>query len=267
MPASKKLTTKKTSAKKTPAKKAVATKKAPAKKAPAKKSAPAKKAVATKKAPAKKAVATKKAPVKKAPVKKAPAKKAPAKKIVPNTKTPVKRVRDNTSYGQLGCAKAVWDNAPKIKGKDPEFYRKCHITGNALFRNCQGKAVEGGWDIDHCIPKALGGSDHIDNLKAVCYKKNREMGLSLRDKPESELLYHSMLREKHGIPIGRGSFRWSKTLIGRTFAVKELPTSKNYRSATLIEYTNLFAYVAFHDWPDFQVRIPRANDLFELVDV
>ena len=42
-----------------------------------------------------------------------------------------------------------------------------------------GEHTEMGWEIDHIIPKAKGGTDHINNLQALNTKVNRQKGDSL----------------------------------------------------------------------------------------
>lgn len=51
---------------------------------------------------------------------------------------------------------------------------KCHICHGALaFRNYGCLESRGAWEIDHSRPKAKGGSNHGNNLRAACISCNR----------------------------------------------------------------------------------------------
>jgi hypothetical protein len=72
------------------------------------------------------------------------------------------------SYGQPNCKNSVWNKGEKIRGLDPNIWRN-DIFGNKINYNEHGKVTKYGWDIDHYIPKAKGGSNDISNLFAVHY--------------------------------------------------------------------------------------------------
>lgn len=75
----------------------------------------------------------------------------------------------------------VWDKAKKVRGKDPDKYRK-DPYGNVLFKGSYGKTSEMGWEVDHITPKSKGGSDSIRNLQALSTKVNRGKGNDGRKK-------------------------------------------------------------------------------------
>jgi 5-methylcytosine-specific restriction endonuclease McrA len=51
---------------------------------------------------------------------------------------------------------------------------KCHICHRLLRFESYGKInTEGAWEIDHSVPRAKGGSDHLNNLFAACISCNR----------------------------------------------------------------------------------------------
>ena len=54
----------------------------------------------------------------------------------------------------------VWDKAKKVRGKDPDKYRKDKL-GNEIYFGSYGKNTEMGWEIDHSKPKCEGGTDHL----------------------------------------------------------------------------------------------------------
>lgn len=70
---------------------------------------------------------------------------------------------------------AVWELAKKIRGKDPDLYRR-DPYGNEMYKPSYGKDSKKGWVIDHIKPVSKGGTDDLDNLQAMNTAKNRELG-------------------------------------------------------------------------------------------
>ena len=75
----------------------------------------------------------------------------------------------------------VWENAAKIRGKDPRLYRR-DPYGNAMFYHSYGKISKMGWEVDHIKPSSRGGSDSTVNLQALNTKVNRGKGKTLKKK-------------------------------------------------------------------------------------
>jgi hypothetical protein len=51
---------------------------------------------------------------------------------------------------------------------------KCHLCYRALTFNSYGDFSSSGcWEVDHSLPKAQGGTDHMNNLYAACISCNR----------------------------------------------------------------------------------------------
>ena len=69
----------------------------------------------------------------------------------------------------------VWDKARKVRGKNPNLYRR-DSKGNEIYKPSYGKNSEKGWEIDHIKPRSKGGSDNIRNLQALQTQANRRKG-------------------------------------------------------------------------------------------
>jgi 5-methylcytosine-specific restriction endonuclease McrA len=57
------------------------------------------------------------------------------------------------------------------------IYRKtsgyCHLCHTKLSRKNHGRRGErGAWQVDHSVPRAKGGTDHLNNLKPACISCN-----------------------------------------------------------------------------------------------
>ncbi len=69
--------------------------------------------------------------------------------------------------------KIAWENAHKIRGKNPDVYRK-DDQGNNLYYGSYGKQSEMGWEVDHKHPVSKGGTNTSKNLIATQWKENRK---------------------------------------------------------------------------------------------
>ncbi len=67
----------------------------------------------------------------------------------------------------------VWQKGKKVKGKNPNLYRR-DINGNLLYFHSYGKNSKMGWEIDHSKPKSKGGTDHLNNLQPLKTTDNRK---------------------------------------------------------------------------------------------
>lgn len=69
----------------------------------------------------------------------------------------------------------AWANAKKIRGKNPNLYRRDR-SGNQIYKPAYGTHGEQGWEVDHSRPKSKGGTDSSRNLQALQTKANRSKG-------------------------------------------------------------------------------------------
>lgn len=76
--------------------------------------------------------------------------------------------------------RVVWAKARAISDFDPDDYRLDDEDNLIRFRD-HGQRTETGWEIDHVHPVALGGSDHLRNLRPLHWQANRRKGDSRMD--------------------------------------------------------------------------------------
>ncbi len=67
---------------------------------------------------------------------------------------------------------AVWQKAEVVHGFNAAEVRRDRF-GNYICWLEYGLTTINGWEIDHILPRSLGGSDSIDNLFATHWKANR----------------------------------------------------------------------------------------------
>lgn len=68
--------------------------------------------------------------------------------------------------------KAVWEKAIPVENYDKSKYRK-DVCGAWIAWESYGKESDLGWEVDHALPVAKGGTDHSDNLRAMNWQNNR----------------------------------------------------------------------------------------------
>ena len=75
----------------------------------------------------------------------------------------------------------VWQRATKVENYDPASIRK-DACGAWILRSQYGnRSSMFGWEIDHVYPKALGGGDELDNLRAMQWENNDSKGTDYPD--------------------------------------------------------------------------------------
>ena len=69
---------------------------------------------------------------------------------------------------------------------------RCHICRNQLSFNNYGElGSRGAWEVEHSVPRAKGGTDHLNNLYASCVTCNRRKGSSTTKSARAKNGYRS----------------------------------------------------------------------------
>jgi len=74
----------------------------------------------------------------------------------------------------------VWEKGRVIAGRHPGEIRMDDL-GNPIARSQYGTQGPMGWEIDHILPVALGGTDDLSNLRPLHWRANRSSGGRLAD--------------------------------------------------------------------------------------
>jgi len=69
----------------------------------------------------------------------------------------------------------VWGKGHPVPGRDPRISRK-DDEGNLIDRHLYGMRSGAGWEIDHIVPDARGGSDDLSNLRPLHWQANAARG-------------------------------------------------------------------------------------------
>ena len=68
---------------------------------------------------------------------------------------------------------AVWQKATPIKGRPGYAKDSCGAT---IYRHSYGKTSDIGWEIDHKLAVANGGTNDLSNLQPLHWENNRAKG-------------------------------------------------------------------------------------------
>jgi hypothetical protein len=188
---------------------------------------------------------------------------------IPRNKCQIKKRQksiEDIYYGRPGDKDATWEKGQKIEGKDPDEYRRCGRSGREMRYSHYGKKNHESlynWHMDHVIPKARGGSNHISNLEPVNASKNCAMGSSMDDKDIES--YFDEIREHCGIQDEvHPGLKWRrKNMIGKMFLVKASPRTIPELATILdYDYEKKSVLIAWK-YTNWKKRLPLDGRLFE----
>lgn len=71
---------------------------------------------------------------------------------------------------------AVWEKGKIVGDNDPKVYRKDACGAWMSFSKHGDRKAKYGWEIDHIVPVAHGGSDALSNLQPLHWENNLAKG-------------------------------------------------------------------------------------------
>ena len=69
----------------------------------------------------------------------------------------------------------IWAKAQRVQGYNENVYRT-DIYGALMCFGQYGQTSQYGWEVDHIVPVARGGSDALSNLQPLYWENNRKKG-------------------------------------------------------------------------------------------
>jgi|SRR5580700_4129140 hypothetical protein len=73
----------------------------------------------------------------------------------------------------------VWAKGTIIPGYDPATWRRDAFGSAIRYADYGDRNSEYGWEIDHIVANALGGSEDISNLRPLHFRNNASLGGAL----------------------------------------------------------------------------------------
>ena len=72
--------------------------------------------------------------------------------------------------------RTVWNRGHKVLGYDPAILRKDDFGYDIFYTEYGNRYSDFGWEIDHIVPIAEGGSDELYNLRPLNWRANARRG-------------------------------------------------------------------------------------------
>ncbi|MEZ0224620.1 MAG: HNH endonuclease signature motif containing protein [Alphaproteobacteria bacterium] len=80
------------------------------------------------------------------------------------------------SQNQEQLKLAVWMKGRHIPGYDPAVWRWDYFGAVMKYAEYGSRSSPFGWEVDHIVASAIGGSDRLDNLRPLHWKNNASLG-------------------------------------------------------------------------------------------
>jgi hypothetical protein len=74
---------------------------------------------------------------------------------------------------------AVWNKSATVPGSDARVWRKDACGAYIKWSDYGNTNSKWGWEIDHILPVAHGGTDAVSNLQVLHWRNNRSKGDNL----------------------------------------------------------------------------------------
>ena len=72
--------------------------------------------------------------------------------------------------------RAIWEKGRAVLGYDPKIWRKDDFGWWMRFSDHGNLQSEYGWQEDHKVPVAVGGSDDLSNMRPLHHHNNARLG-------------------------------------------------------------------------------------------
>jgi predicted DNA binding CopG/RHH family protein len=92
--------------------------------------------------------------------------------VIPSIEHEGGETATNSQY-DYATLSAIWGKAQVVQGYDANVYRK-DSYGSWIAWNEYGQTTQSGWEVDHIVADAPGGSSALSNLQPVHWKNSRE---------------------------------------------------------------------------------------------
>jgi hypothetical protein len=129
----------------------------------------------------------------------------------------------------------------------------CHICGKKLsFKNYGVSGTRGAWEIEHSVPRAVGGTNHRNNLFAACIRCNRSKGAKSTREARSQ---HG--RSAAPLSKAKKAKLRQENALGSALVVSVCALCLGSNALTALLLAGLGAWIGHQEEPDRQKGLRR----------